>query len=100
MSPFRLLHNGRNEAILSPLPMTNVKAMEILNPDLRSRAQDLAEQFRTAEPYPHVAIPGFFSEEFCQRLLGDFPAFDEELARNEMGEVGRKATHENVKDIS
>src|SRR6266550_9024206 len=72
----------------------------ILNADLRSRASALAEQFKNAEPYPHVAIPGFFSEEFCQRLLDDFPAFDEELARNEMGEVGRKAVRTDVRDIS
>jgi hypothetical protein len=72
----------------------------ILNADLTSRASALAEQFKNAEPYPHVAIPGFFGEEFCQRLLDDFPAFDEELARNEMGEVGRKAVRTDVRDIS
>jgi hypothetical protein len=46
-----------------------------------------------------VVIPDFFNPEFCQRLLDDFPAFDQE-ALNEAGNVSRKATRENVRELS
>jgi hypothetical protein len=78
----------------------SVNTTDILNPDLRSRAAGYAEQFQNAKPYPHVVIPDFFDRDFCQRLLDDFPAFDEELARNEAGNVGRKATRQDVRDLS
>jgi 2OG-Fe(II) oxygenase superfamily len=78
----------------------SVSTTDILNPDLRSRAAGLAEEYRNAEPYPHVVISDFFSPEFCRRLLDEFPAFDEEFARNEAGNVGRKAARSKVRDLS
>ena len=73
---------------------------EILNPDLKSRTPDLADEFASAEPYRHVVIPDFFSEEFSRRLMEDFPSFDERIARNEAGNPGRKAVQSKVRDIS
>ena len=73
---------------------------EILNPELQSRAPRLAEQFARGEPYRHVVIPDFFSEGYCRRLMTDFPAFDERIARNEMGNPGKKAVQSTVRDIS
>jgi hypothetical protein len=73
---------------------------EILNPGLRRQTSALANEFAKAEPYRHVVIPEFFSEEFCRLLLDDFPAFNEDFARNEMGTVGGKAKRSAVRDIS
>jgi hypothetical protein len=73
---------------------------EILNPRLQSDREALAREFQEADPYPHVVIPAFFSRGFAQRLLDDFPAFEERFAKGETGEVGGKATRRDVRDIS
>lgn len=56
----------------------------------------LAERFAAARPFRHVAIDDFFRLEVARDLLAAFPAFDQELAMNENGEVGRKAVNEKV----
>lgn len=33
----------------------------------------LSTQFNTANPYPHVVIPNFFSEQVAERLFSEFP---------------------------
>src|SRR2546422_5303712 len=73
---------------------------EILNLHLQSDKEALAREFRDADPFPHVVIPDFFSSEVAQRLLDDFPSFEERFARNEMGKVGRKAARRDVREIS
>lgn len=60
----------------------------------------LAEQYRSATPFPHVVIDDFFQPEVADHLLGDFPEFDEELARNELGKVGPKAVNKKMRAIS
>jgi len=80
--------------------LTELLQTEILNPELRSQAPRLAEQFAHGKPYRHVVIPDFFGGEFCRRLMTDFPAFDERIARNEMGNPGKKAVQSTVRDIS
>ena len=72
----------------------------MVNPGLQSGKEALAREFRDADPFPHVVIPDFFSPEVAQRLLDDFPSFEERFARNEMGDVGRKAARRDVRDIS
>jgi len=59
-----------------------------------------ASAFRDAEPFRHAVIEGFLEPALCERLLRDFPGFEEQYARNEMGEVGGKAVRMNVRDIS
>jgi hypothetical protein len=73
---------------------------DIVNPGLQSGKEALAREFRDADPFPHVVIPDFFSSEVAQRLLDDFPSFEDRFARNEMGDVGRKAARRDVRDIS
>jgi hypothetical protein len=73
---------------------------EILSPALQSRKDTLAREFRDAEPFPHVVFTDFFAPEFAELLLGDFPTFEARHAMGEMGEVGRKATRSDVRDIS
>jgi Rps23 Pro-64 3,4-dihydroxylase Tpa1-like proline 4-hydroxylase len=77
-----------------------VAQAEILNPRLHSDKEALAREFREADPFPHVVIPNFFSREFAQRMLDDFPPFEDRFAKGETGEVGGKATRRDVRDIS
>jgi hypothetical protein len=45
-------------------------------------------------------MPDFFAPELAQRLLDDFPSFEDRYARGEMGDVGKKAEHRAVSEIS
>jgi Rps23 Pro-64 3,4-dihydroxylase Tpa1-like proline 4-hydroxylase len=72
----------------------------ILSPALEFQAEKFAREFKTATPFRHVVIQEFFSPEFCRRVLEDFPAFEDQYARNEMGEVGRKAARSGVRELS
>ena len=56
-----------------------------------------AEKFASAEPFKYVVIDDFLERALCQRMLNDFPRFEDRYALNEMGEVGRKAVRTNVR---
>ena len=64
------------------------------------RALELQHQFQTAKPFKHVAIDNFLDAAACESLLADFPAFDPEKARNELGQIGAKAVNERLSGIS
>jgi hypothetical protein len=66
--------------------------LSLLHADVAGRAGEWQRQFGDAKPFGHVAIDNFLDTGFCDRLMGEFPAFDVRRAKNEMGEVGRKAT--------
>jgi Rps23 Pro-64 3,4-dihydroxylase Tpa1-like proline 4-hydroxylase len=73
---------------------------EILNPQLSSTKTEIAREFQEAEPFRHVVVPDFLSPEFAKRMLDDFPSFEDRYAIGETGDVGRKAEHRDVRDIS
>jgi 2OG-Fe(II) oxygenase superfamily len=62
-----------------------------LQSHVSARAAELRAEFDSARPFRHLVIDSFLDEEFCARLIREFPAFDPRQARNEFGEVGRKA---------
>jgi hypothetical protein len=78
----------------------SVAQAEILDPRLWADKEVLAREFRDADPFPHLVVPEFFSRAVAQRLLEDFPRFEDRFARNETGDVGRKAARQDVRDIS
>lgn len=57
-------------------------------------------KFENAQPFKHLVIENFLREDLAQQLLDEFPVFDPQKAMNEMGYVGGKAVHENLKEIS
>lgn len=72
----------------------------LLNPSIFEQSEQLHSLFSQNTPFKHVVIDGFFTQEFCQSILDDFPQFDEALALNEDGAVGRKFVHEQISVIS
>ncbi len=70
-----------------------------LSPGVLDKAGELAVEFAQAKPFRHVVIDHFFTPDYCQSLIREFPKFDEKLAINENGEVGAKAVREQIKDI-
>jgi hypothetical protein len=69
-------------------------------PSLTGRADSLRAAFQDAKPFRHVCIDGFFEEDFADKLLAEFPAFDRRLARAEGGELGGKAVNTRIANIS
>ena len=49
--------------------------------------------FRSAEPFHHVVIDGFFDAAFCERLRSEFPPIASGDARSELGTLGGKAVY-------
>ena len=47
-----------------------------------------------------MVIESFFEPSFAERLVADFPVFNANLARTEMGRVGGKAVHTDIGAIS
>ena len=69
---------------------------DFLSPQVVASVDTICERFNTASPFRHVVIDNFFKPEFCEKLLADFPPFEEKLARDENGNIGRKAVHQGV----
>ena len=65
--------------------------LSLLHTQVQDRAEELSREFTGAQPFRHVVIDPFLDPAFCNRLIAEFPAFDAQRARNEMGGVGRKA---------
>ncbi len=55
--------------------------------------------FMANKPFKHLVIDNFLLTEVAENMLKEFPGFDDKLAMNENGEVGRKAVHEKVSGI-
>jgi hypothetical protein len=81
-----------------PGVMSNV--LDLLHSPLRTSVEKLRERFATARPFRHVVIEQFLAPSFCERLVAEFPCFDERNALNEMGEAGGKAVVSAVGRIS
>ncbi len=72
----------------------------MINAQTIANAADIRRAFESALPFRHVQIDNFLEPEICEGLLRDFPSFDKEKAKNELGYVGGKAVTENVSSIS
>jgi len=72
----------------------------IINKLIIENEKQIKHRFTNNLPFKHVVIENFFKPEFCEKLLEEFPSFDDKLAVNENGDVGLKAVHEHVSDIS
>lgn len=65
----------------------------------RTRLPELGRTFAAAKPFRHVVIDDFLEPAFCARLAAEFPPFNPELARNELGTIGRKCVHTQVRTL-
>ncbi|MBS0439148.1 MAG: 2OG-Fe(II) oxygenase [Proteobacteria bacterium] len=74
--------------------------MTVLGTKILAEAGSFAQSFRAAKPFRHLVIEDFLAPDLGQRMLADFPRFEDRYALNEMGEVGGKAVRMNVREIS
>jgi len=70
-----------------------------LDPSVLARADELSREFAEAKPFRHVVIEPFLESAYCAELMAQFPFFDREKARNEMGEVAGKAVFSNLSSL-
>lgn len=59
----------------------------------------LAASFAGASPFRHVVIDDFFEASFAQRLLAQFPGFEQGNFLSEDGRPGSKSTFERVRAL-
>lgn len=71
-------------------------AVDLVNPSVLVNAAELRRQFESARPFRHLVIDAFIDPAVCGELQAAFPDFSADRARNEMGEVGRKAVHPDL----
>lgn len=72
----------------------------MIRADVIERADEIRSTFQNASPFRHACIEGFLDEDIAKQALADFPGFDEDAARNEFGDVGRKAVNTDLPRIS
>jgi hypothetical protein len=80
---------------LAPLAAVSGVSIPVLE-----QVESHRDTFLRAWPFKHLAIDDFFEASFAERLLAEFPRFDPELARNEMGEIAGKAVNTRIREIS
>ncbi len=73
--------------------------MATLSATTMSSLERLRAAFAGARPFRHVVIDEFLDAGLCDGLAAQFPPFDTELARNELGKVGRKCVHTRVREL-
>jgi hypothetical protein len=73
--------------------------LQLMNTQVLGRVEALGREFRSAAPFRHLVIDGFLTVDACRELMAEFPAFDRERARNEMGAVGGKAVFQNLPEL-
>lgn len=73
--------------------------LPLLHPQVTGRAGELRREFDSATPFRHLVIDEFLTEDVCRELMAQFPAFDREHARNELGEVGGKAVFQSLPEL-
>ena len=71
--------------------------IDLLQPQAEKSA--LARQFRDAEPFRHLVIDDFLALRFCEELAEGFPEFRDDKAINELGALGGKAVHGNLREL-
>ena len=80
--------------------MNAVKERMRIPPATGARADELRETFLHARPFRHVVIDDFFENDYAERLLDEFPTFDQRLAIAENGNIGGKAVNTKIAAIS
>ncbi len=73
--------------------------LSLLRPEVEAQSASLRRRFQSAQPFPHLVVDEFLDSAFAQQLLHEFPGFDEKLALNEYGAVGRKAVRQSLPSI-
>lgn len=70
-----------------------------ISDDVRRDVDRFRAAFESAKPFKHVVAENFFEPSFARKLLGEFPEFRPDLAKNEIGAPGGKAVNTKIREI-
>jgi hypothetical protein len=73
---------------------------DLIRQNYLSETSQLHARYDSAKPFRHLVMDEFFSPEFAEALLSDFPPFDQHKAMNEDGKVGGKCVHEQLGELA
>ena len=79
--------------------LTKDSGLSVLNKATLEATPALSARFNNALPFRHIVIDDFFKPSFCQSLLDSFPSFNPKHARDENGNIGRKATIDDIRKL-
>ena len=71
----------------------------LLHPRVLESADRLGAEFTRAEPFPHLVIDDFFAPGVAERLLAEFPRFEEGNFVGDDGQPGGKSTSDQVRRL-
>ena len=71
----------------------------MIAPGILARSDALRDEYQAAKPFRHLCLDGVLQPAMAERLRAEFPPFDRERARNEMGEVGGKAVYTDLPSL-
>jgi hypothetical protein len=77
----------------------SIALADCVNPEIIDSTERFAEAFHSAEPFRHVVMDAFLADDFCRRIVQQFPRFEDSNAIDENRRVGGKATRENVSQL-
>jgi Rps23 Pro-64 3,4-dihydroxylase Tpa1-like proline 4-hydroxylase len=72
---------------------------QLLNQSTLNQLDSIRQRFSTAKPFKHVVIDDFFATDFCQKLLDEFPEFNNKDAIDENHTLGKKAVVQTVPQL-
>jgi hypothetical protein len=64
-----------------------------------SSADAIGTKFNAASPFPFVTLDNFFTREYAEALLSEFPAFDAGYAIGDDGKQGGKSTVSRIRKL-
>lgn len=71
----------------------------IIHPRVLETADALGARFASAEPFPHLVIDDFFAPGVAERLLAEFPGFEQGNFVGDDGQPGGKSTLDKVRQL-
>ncbi len=85
------------DVISTPVQLSQCEG---LAPGVLENVDSYRQAFVGALPFRHISIEDFFEPDFAERLLTEFPTFDQKLAINEGGAAGGKSVNTKIREIS
>jgi len=80
--------------------METLNELDLLSGPVLESADSYRQVFASALPFRHICIDNFLDDGFAERLLAEFPSFDQKLAINEGGATGGKSVNTKIREIS
>lgn len=79
--------------------MEEAPGVSIIHPRVLDTADRLGDGFAAADPFPHLVIDDFLAPDFAERLLSEFPGFEDGNFIGDDGVPGGKSTSDQVRQL-